>query len=157
MIVGRIGSPGYNIVLILHLMFMVVAFAPAFVWPIMNRLQRAQDAAGGGDSGRGAAGRVVAHVVDPMMHGASLVLTGFLGVILVLMSNDVFEFSQTWISIAFVLWFLMLLVFYLGLVPTQRAIREGDTGAESRLAMSYGGMHLLLLLQIIVMVWKPGF
>src|SRR5699024_9806765 len=58
---------------------------------------------------------------------------GFLGVILVLMSNDVFEFSQTWISIAFVLWFLMLLVFYLGLVPTQRAIREGDTGAESRL------------------------
>jgi hypothetical protein len=55
-----------------------------------------------------------------------------------------------------VLWFLMIGVFFVGLIPAQRAIREGRVAAEQRLAMSYGGMHLLLLLQIIVMVWRPG-
>lgn len=151
MIVASIGSPGYKVVLILHLMFMVVAFAPAFVWPVLNRVDKAR-AADGDSAGDGMA----AHIVDPMMHGASLVLTGLFGIFLIAMSGDVFEFSQTWISLAFVLWFLMLGLFFAGLIPAQRAVRDGAVAAESRLAMTYGGMHLLLLLQIIVMVWKPG-
>lgn len=157
MIVGRIGSPGYNIVLILHLLFMVVAFAPAFVWPVLNRLQRTRAAVDGADVDDRVTPGAVGHVVDPMMHGASLVLTGAFGMILVLMSNDVFEFSQTWISIAFVLWFAMMLVFFVGLVPAQKGVRDARAGADSRLAMTYGGLHLLLALEIIVMVWKPGF
>lgn len=160
MIVARIGDTGYNIVLILHLLFMVVAFAPAFVWPVLNRLQRTL-ATSADPNDTGGEDRVttsaVAHVVDPMMHGGSMVLTGAFGVILVLLSNDVFEFSQTWISISFVLWFAMLLLFFIGLVPAQRSVRAGHAAADSRLAMTYGGLHLLLLLQIIVMVWKPGF
>lgn len=144
MILARSGWPvGFTIVLILHLLFMVVAFAPAFVWPVLKRLQSGREAAAG--------------AVDPMMHGGAMVLTGAFGVLLVLLSNDVFAFSQTWISIAFVLWFVMLGVFFLGLVPAQLALREGSEAAESRLAMSYGGLHLLLLLEVIVMVWKPGF
>lgn len=159
MIIGRIGSPGYNIVLILHLLFMVVAFAPAFVWPVLNRLERTRRTAGGAGAADGddvVTTSAVAHVVDPMMHGASLVLTGFFGVILITLSNDVIEFSDTWISIAFVLWFAMLLVFFLGVVPAQRGVRDHQPAADSRLAMTYGALHLLLLLEIIVMVWKPG-
>ncbi len=157
MIVGRIGSPGYNIVLILHLLFMVVAFAPAFVWPVLNRLERTRAASAGPDGSGSRGAGALGHAFDPMMHGASMVLTGFFGIVLVLMSNDVFEFSQTWISIAFVIWFLMLAVLFLGLVPAQKAVRDGAPSGPSRLAMTYGGLHLLLLLEIIVMVWKPGF
>lgn len=151
MTVASIGSPAYDVVLILHLLFMVVAFAPAFVWPVLNRLERA-----GAADGEPVTPGVVGRIIDPMMHGASLVLTGGFGVALIALSDEVFAFSQTWISLAFVLWFLMLGLFYAGLVPAQRAVRDGVTAADSRLAMAYGGMHLLLLLQIIVMVWKPG-
>ena len=101
-------------------------------------------------------GGAVAAIIDPIVHGGALVLAGVLGIGLIGMSSKVYEFSQTWVSIAFVLWFLMIGVFFVGLIPAQRAIREGRVAAEQRLAMSYGGMHLLLLLQIIVMVWRPG-
>lgn len=143
MIAGRIGSAPYDIVLILHVVFMVVAFAPAFVWPVLNRLDEAGS-------------KVVGAIVDPMMHGASLVLTGVFGIGLISLSDEVFEFSQVWISLAFLLWFIMLGLFFGLLIPAQKAVRDGAAGAEARLAMSYGGMHLLLLLQVIVMVWKPG-
>jgi hypothetical protein len=147
-LVAAIDSFGYNLFLVLHLVFVVVAFAPAYVWPILNRIRRTDV-----DS---AAGNAVGRIIDPMMHGGSLVLTGLFGIIVVLMSDSVIEFSQTWISIAFVLWFLMLGLFFAGLVPAQRQVVEGRPEGETRLAMCYGGMHLLLLLQVIIMVWKPG-
>lgn len=155
MIVAAVGSSGYDIVLILHLLFVIVAFAPAFVWPVMNRLAKASSS-DPNQTGSSVTEVAVGHLVDPMMHGASLVLAGVFGIGLIGMSDKIFEFSQTWVSLAFLLWFLMLAVFFAVLVPAQRALRAGKAAADSRLAMSYGGMHLLLLLQIIIMVWKPG-
>ncbi len=151
-------SAGFDIVVILHLVFVVVAFAPAFVWPVLNRQRRTEAADAGVPDGqrRSISAEAVGRLIDPMMHGGSLVLAGLFGVLAVVASNDVFEFSQTWISIAFVLWFLMLGLFFAGLIPAQRAIRDGKPDGDQRIAMCYGGMHLLLLLQIIVMVWKPG-
>lgn len=153
-IAGRIGSAPYDIVLILHLIFMVVAFAPAFVWPAMNRLVRTEAGETGAQPGAGS--KIIGSIVDPMMHGASMVLAGVFGIGLISMSDSVFEFSQVWVSIAFVLWLAMLGVFFGLLVPSQKAVRDGVVAADTRLAMSYGAMHLLLLLQVVVMVWKPG-
>jgi len=147
-LLAAIDSFGYNLFLLLHLIFVVVAFAPAFVWPVLNRVRRS-------DANSTAAG-AVGRIIDPMMHGGSLVLAGLFGIIVVLLSDSVIEFSQTWISIAFVLWFLMLGLFFAGLIPSQRQVVDGKPEGDTRLAMCYGGMHLLLLLQIIVMVWKPG-
>lgn len=165
MLLAAIGSFGYNLVLLLHILTIIVAFSPAFVWPLLNRQRRLE----GQTSEQATSGMsanpipatapsvgAIAVIIDPLVHGGALLLAGLFGIGLVGMSSSVFEFSQTWISIAFVLWFLMIGVFFAGLVPAQRAIRAGKVAAEQRLAMFYGGMHLLLLLQIIVMVWKPG-
>lgn len=151
-------SVGYDILLILHLLFVVVAFAPAFVWPVLNRQRRTEVAGMAGEErqGRSISAEAVGRLIDPMMHGGSLVLAGLFGVLAVVTSGDVFKFSQSWISIAFVLWFLMLGLFFAGLIPAQRAVRDGSPAGDQRIAMCYGGMHLLLLLMIIVMVWKPG-
>lgn len=145
MIIGAIGSLPYDVMLVLHLLFVVAAFAPAFVWPVLNRQART--------SGQSS---LVGSLLDPMMHGGSLVLAGLFGILTVVLSDDVFKFSQSWISLAFVLWFLMLGVFFAGLIPAQGAVKDNKPDADKRLAMFYGGMHLLLLVQIIVMVWKPG-
>lgn len=165
MLVAAIGSFGYNLLLLLHVFTFIVAFAPAFVWPMLNRQRRLEGVSGEQATSEmvgnpfpatAPSGGAIAAIIDPIVHGGALVLAGVFGIGLIGMSSKVIEFSQTWISIAFVLWFLMLGVFFAGLIPAQRAIREGKVAAEQRLAMSYGAMHLLLLLQIIVMVWKPG-
>ncbi len=163
MVVAAVGDFGYKLALLLHLVFVVVAFAPAFVWPILNRQRRGELVAqldvgepAPTEPARSVSAEAVGRIIDPMMHGGSLVLAGLFGIVMVLLSNDVFEFSQTWISIAFVLWFLMLGLFFAGLIPAQRQLRNGNPVGDTRIAMCYGGMHLLLLLQIIVMVWRPG-
>lgn len=166
MLLAAIDSFGYNVVLLLHLLTAIVAFAPAFVWPVLNRQRRLEGTTGdqpasqiSGDPIPATAptGGAISAIIDPIIHGGALVVSGLFGSALVGMSSKVYEFGQTWVSIAFLLWILMVVVLFAGLVPAQRAIREGKVAAEQRLAMSYGGLHLLLLLQIIVMVWKPGF
>ena len=166
MLLAEIGSFGYNLVLLLHILAFIVAFAPAFVWPLLNRQRRLEGSQGDQDASKlsgipipasAPTGGAISAIIDPIVHGGALVLAGIFGIGLIGMSSKAFEFSQTWVSIAFVLWFLMIGVFFAGLVPAQRAIREGKVAAEQRLAMSYGGMHLLLLLQIIVMVWSRAW
>ena len=165
MILAAVGSAGYKIFVLLHIVAIIVAFSPAFVWPVLNRRRRIEGSEAAADVSDMQAMPVpatapvesaAAGVLSPTMHGGSLLLAGIFGIALIGLSGKAWAFSQTWVSIAFVLWFLMLGVFFAGLVPAQRALREGKAAAEQRLAMFYGGMHLLLLLQIIDMIWKPG-
>lgn len=165
MLLASFRSFGYNIVLLLHLVTVIIAFAPAFVWPMLNRQRRLEGSTGAQDVSNVASvpmpasaptGGAISAIIDPIVHGGALVLAGIFGIGLIGMSSSAFAFKQSWVSLAFVLWFLMIGVLFAGLIPAQRAIRAGKVAAEQRLAMSYGGMHLLLLLQIIVMVWRPG-
>jgi hypothetical protein len=151
-------SFGYRLFFLLHILSVVVAFAPAFVWPILNRQARVSAQA----SADGEGGVVVAPppaltgVMNPFVHGSAVVLAGLFGFGLVGMSSDAWKFSQTWVSLGMLLWFIMIAVVFVGLVPAQRALREAKADAEQRLAMLYGALHLLLLLQLIDMIWKPG-
>ncbi len=162
---ASIDSFGYRILLLGHYFAVFMAFAPAFVWPILNRRRRIEggelvedvkDLKGSPMSATASAEGALTGVSSPIFHGTALVLAGLFGILMIVLSSSVFEFSQTWVSIAFVLWFLMLGVFFAGIGPAQRALREGSVAAEQRIAMFYGAMHLLLLLQIIDMIWKPG-
>ncbi|HXH57467.1 CopD family protein [Iamia sp.] len=148
-----VGSFPYNVVLLLHLFSVFVAFAPAFVWPILRVTMRKQ-------GGAVLPEQVARHIApnNLVVHGPALVLTGLFGVLMVLLSGEAFAFSQTWISTAFLLWFLMLGVLLLGVVPAERkAAAEGETpGPDARVNMFGGMLHLLLVLMLIVMIWKPG-
>ena len=68
------------------------------------------------------------------------------------------SFSEPWVSIAFVLWFLMLGILFLALIPAERKAAADDAGEaeESKVAMFGGILHLLFLLQLINMIWQPG-
>lgn len=149
-----VGSFPYNVVLVLHILAVLVAFAPAFVWPVVRVAMRKQ---GGGTL----PAEVSRHIAPQNMrvHGPALIAAGLFGIIGVLLSGEVYEFSQAWISIAFVLWFLMLGVLFLGAIPAERAAAEAADGqaAVAKINMFGGILHLLLLLMVIVMVWKPGF
>ncbi len=162
MLLASADSFGYRLFFLLHILAVVVAFAPAFVWPILNRQARlSAETAVQGDVGPvGPAGPVgspsLTGVMNPFVHGTAVVLAGLFGFGLVGMSSEAWKFSQTWVSVGMLLWFIMIAIVFAGLVPAQRALREGKVAAEQRLAMFYGGLHLLLLLQLIDMIWKPG-
>lgn len=148
-----IGSFPYNVMLLLHLLAVLVAFAPVFVWPVLRVTMRKQ----GGEALPGEVGRQIAPT-GLLVHGPALVAAGIFGILTLLLSGDVYQFSDTWISIAFVLWFLMLGVLFLGIIPADRKAAEPSEtpGADARVNMFNGMLHLLIVLMLIVMVWKPS-
>jgi uncharacterized membrane protein len=142
---------GYKLMLLLHILAILVAFAPQFVWPIVSSKLAKEGKPVGPTVGALAGGNTA------KIHGPALILAGVFGFGLVGMSEDLFEFSQTWISIAMVLWFAMLGVIYGLMVPAEKKAAGGDEEAGKKLAMFNGIIHLLLLLVVIDMIWKPGF
>ncbi len=146
---ASIGSNPYKLVFLLHILAVIVAFAPAFVWPVTNAALRKEGGVGP---------RVATQVVrnSMMVHGPALVLAGFFGIVLVLLSDEAWEFSQMWVSLAFLVWFALLGVVFGAIVPAERKVAQGDEAAEKRVAMFGGISHVLLLVMLILMIWKPG-
>lgn len=147
----------YKLVFLLHILSAIVAFAPAFVWPIVNMQTRKRGATVPAE----VAGQVPVNNV--IVHGPAMVATGIFGLLMVIMSNEsavtgekVFEFSQAWVSGAFLVWFALLGVMFGLLVPAERKAAAGDADAAKKVGMFGGFVHILLLVMLILMIWKPG-
>lgn len=142
----------YQLVYLLHIAAVIVAFASAFVHPRLGGLAKRLP----GD----AASALNQTMVDGSVkiHFPALALAGVLGVAMIPMSDSVYEFSDPWISVAFAIWFAMLAVLFLVQIPAERSLaREpGDEATHKKVAMFGGILHLLLVVMLIVMVWKPG-
>ncbi|MBV9953367.1 MAG: hypothetical protein JO291_15545 [Acidimicrobiia bacterium] len=150
MVLANTSSFGYRLFFLLHILSILVAFAPAFVWPIVNARLRTQGATPGAEIGK------IIRDSWTRIHGPALVLAGLFGIFMVILSSKAWKFSQTWVSMAFLLWFLMLGVVF-GLMPwNERKAAEGDVAADRRSAAFTGILHLLLLLMVVNMIWKPG-
>lgn len=153
MILGVLRSDdfAYQLVYLLHIATIVVAFAAAMVNPRLGGLAKRSDEATRRTINR--------FIVDGSMkmHFPALVLIGLLGIVMVLMSEEVYEFSQLWISLAFLLWFAMMGIVLFLLVPAERRLAVADSESDEKKLAAFGGvMHLLFFLMLIVMVWKPG-
>lgn len=139
----------YKLLLLLHILAVIVAFAPAFVWPVVTVKLVKEGKDPGPAIGALAAGN------NARIHGPALVLVGLFGFGLVGVSDRVWEFSQAWVSIAVVLWFAMLGVLFGLLVPAEKRAATGDVGAGKRVGMFNGIISLLLLVMLVDMIWKP--
>lgn len=142
---------GYQIVYLLHILTVVAAFAGAMVNPRLGGLARRSD-----DGTQRSLGRFM---VDGLtqMHFPALIFAGLFGIGLIMMSSDTYEFSQTWISIAFLLWLALLAVFFFALRPALAQLSENPTADDYKKAAMFNGIvHLLFLLMLIDMVFKPG-
>jgi hypothetical protein len=128
-------STGFKICLFLHVLTVVVAFAPAVLTVLP----------GGREGALGTmerAGRIV--------YSPALILAGLFGILAVATSDEAFEFDQTWITLALVVWIVMNGVFHAMVLAGQR---HGD---ESRVFNGQAVMTVLLLIMLYLMVWKPG-
>lgn len=149
MVLASIDSFGYRFFFLLHMLAIIAAFAPAFVWPVVTARLRNQDKNAGATLGK------VIRDSWNQIHGPALAAAGLFGILMIVLSDEAWEFSDPWVSVAFVLWFAMLAVVF-GLLPwNERRAAEGNAGAERRSAAFNGILHVLLLLMVIDMIWKP--
>jgi hypothetical protein len=112
-----------------------------------------------------------------MLTTISIYLAALFGVLLVVFSGDSWKFSQVWISIAFVLFIAGAVLGYLlganskKMLGLQEALVSGEAkggpggpppevaelqALGKRSAMFGGLAHLMFLLLLIDMIWKPG-
>ena len=140
----------YKLFLFLHIVAVVAAFAPLVVQtPLLRHLERSR---------RGDIPAVVGGLLgnNRRVHAPSLILAGFFGILLVAMSDDVWKFSQMWVSLAFLVWIAMNGVLHGVQLPAQRKLAKGDRSMQQRLDLADGILALLFLLMVVLMIWRPG-
>jgi uncharacterized membrane protein len=127
----------YNVFLMAHLVTATVAFGPLFFYPRLHRNGETQTMAA-----------LHMRLVFP-----ALALMWVLGMGLAGMSDDVWELSQTWLSLSVVNWVVLMVVSWFLIRP---AVADTSAQARKKMAMGTGITHLLLVVGIYLMVFKPG-
>ena len=131
-------STGFQILLLIHILAAVVAFGGNFVQPMLQRANT-DDAA--------------LAKVNKLIQLPALVVLFLAGIGLILTSKvqdvAVFKFDQMWISVAFLVVIVAIVLQYL----IARAYENGSTAAVPGLT---GGLHLCLIVGLYLMIWKPG-
>ena len=145
-VLAALNSTGYKIVLLIHVLAVIMGFAPLWLTPVMIRLTAAGDKA--------AADGLEVSILRFSLPGIGI--AGILGFGLAGMSEKYFKMSQAWLSIAAVLWIVLLAVLFFVARPAIKAFRDGDVAARGRIMMATGIGHLILVVMLYLMIFKPG-
>ncbi len=150
MILADYADTGYNVVLLLHIIAVIVALAPVVVHPILFTLeQRRAD----GDI-VALAGRVTG--LPSRIYTIALVVAGVLGIGLISMGDPVIEWGDTWVWLSVVLWLALNGVLHAVMLPAERALAGGDRTVVAKLDKVGPALTVLVLVILYLMVLKPG-
>ncbi len=150
MILAATTDTGYKLLLILHLLAVIVALAPAVAHPIMANQAKRLD-----HSARNALYGFMA-TNSQRVYGTGLVLAGVFGFGLVGMSSDEYSMSEGWLAAAVIIWIAMTGILHAALAPAERRLGTGDSAAESRVQAAGGAITLLAVVMLYLMVFQPG-
>lgn len=131
-----IDDTGFRIFFLLHMLSVIVAFAPAVIAVLP----------GGRDGALGLIDRAGRQVYSP-----ALILAGFFGIMLIVTSDEAFEFSDTFVSLAFVVWIAMNGVFHAMVLAGQK---QNDA---KKVNNGQAIITVLLIVMLYLMIWKPGW
>lgn len=150
MVLAAVNSGLYKLLYLGHIVTVLVAFAPAVIHPILAAQTKAD--------GEGTFRAVATHMATngKRIHFPALILAAAFGLALVIVSDEVWAFDQTWVSLAFLVWFAMAGVVSGMIMPAERKVAAGEADAESKLNMGGQIITGLLLVMLYLMIWKPG-
>src|SRR6187551_120731 len=99
MILATFGDGLYKVFFLGHMLSFVIAFAPAVVNPVLVAQVK-------GDGDMGSLGRLAGHLAKNgrTIHFPALIALGGFGIAMVLTSDPVWSFSDTWVSLGFLVW-----------------------------------------------------
>ena len=131
-------STGYRVLGVIHVLAVIVAFGPLFIYPSLQR------------AGAGATiAKLHLRLVLP-----ALALVWVLGMGLIGMSDSLWEMSQTWIVLSLIGWVILMLVSWFLIRPS---LTDTSEQARAKMASGIGVTHVLLVVMLYLMVFKPGF
>ena len=151
MLLAALRDDTYNAVLFVHILAFLVSFAPAIMNPLLaNHLKREGDES----AIRSWAGFTSFYTSRVALSG--LVVLLLTGVWMVLVSDDAWEFSQTWISLSFVVWIAIGGVVSAMILKGEKAMAAGDLAKE--VLVTRGGKigTVLAAVMLYLMIFKPG-
>lgn len=151
MLIAAIGDVSYDLMLLIHLAAVVVTFAPAAINPLLDRHFEKN---GGEPVLRNWAGFSAFYTSRISLPGLVVLLVT--GVLMILLSDDVWEFSQTWISLAFLVWFAIGGVVSAMILKGEKQMAAGDSSGRALIAKGGPIATLLLVIMLYLMVFKPG-
>lgn len=155
MVLAALGDTTYNALLVLHIISVIVAFAPASTHPLLEARFRKEEGAAG-------AQRFYGHAVKNSrgVYFPALVVAGVLGGAMIGASKTngevVWKFEQTWVWLGILVWVALCGVVSGVITPAEKRIAAGDDSATSRLSAGGGIATVLVVVQIYLMVFKPG-
>ncbi|MGH2686894.1 MAG: DUF2269 family protein, partial [Actinomycetota bacterium] len=91
----------YGIVLFLHLLAVIAGFGPTFVYPVYASMAKKRP----GPEGV-AINETTLEIAKRFEY--AIYLVPILGIVLVLLSDDAIEFSDVWVSVSFLVYFVAL-------------------------------------------------
>jgi uncharacterized membrane protein len=145
----------YKLMVVLHILSVVVGIGAT----MLNGLYAAKAKQAGGP----AAGAIMKANFDVTVVAEKIIyLVPVFGILAVLASDDVWEFDQTWIWLAIVLYVVALGIAHGNQMPAAKKMLAGPSSPEEaealgkRLAMGGMALNLLVVVLIALMVWKPG-
>jgi uncharacterized membrane protein len=151
----------YQFVKVLHILASIIGFGGMFVAGFY------------GNEARNRPGREGLAVAETTLKVTGAVPTmavytvPVLGILLILLSDDTWKFSEVWITLSFVLYFALIVLAVVVQVPAIRkmvAMRSGADGAQplqlqaegKKVAIVSGIVNLLWVAILFLMVFKPG-
>jgi uncharacterized membrane protein len=155
MVLAALDDTTYHALLLLHIVAVIVAFAPAAVNPYVEAKVRKA----AGDAG------VVEHYryasqASRQVHFPALILAGLFGGAMIGASKTngeiVWKFEQTWVWSGILTWVLLCGVVSAMIIPGEKAVAGGDASAAAKVARGGGLATVLLLIQLYLMIFKPG-
>jgi uncharacterized membrane protein len=156
-----VDSGFYELVLVLHILAVIIGFGGMFIAGFYSMEARKRP---------GREGLAVAEAalkVTGVIPSVAVGLVPVFGILLVLLSDDVWKFSEAWVSVSFLL-YIVLMGLATGIqVPAIRksvALRQGAEGAQplqlqalDRKAATVGAIvNVLWVVILFLMVFKPG-
>lgn len=135
----------YDLFLLLHILAAVVAFAPT-VRGAIEAAMHPTDADG--------SPRDVDYTRMFSLGGLAVVF--ITGIVMILVSDEVVEFSETWISLSFLVWIAIGGVLSALVLKGQRMLAAGDAEGRRRVVLGNQITTVLVLVALYLMVFKPG-
>ncbi len=132
-----LNTTAYKLFGLLHVLAVIAAFGPLLIYPSMQR-------AGAGQ----AVAKLHLRLALPAM-----TLVWVLGMGLVGLSDDVLELTDPWILVSLIGWVVLMVVSWFLIRP---ALTGTSATARSRMASGIGITHLLLVVILYLMIFKPG-
>ncbi len=140
----------YDIILLVHILSFLVAFAPAAINPLLE----SHFAKNADDATMQIWAKFSSNYTSRISLGALglLLITGLIMVI----QFDGWEFSQTWISLAFLVWFAIAGVVSAMILKGEKAMAAGDMSGRDLVAKGGPIATVLMVIMLYLMIFKPG-